>query len=81
MIHDTKMFDNIKYSLFLTMFLTSCYVLRPVTGVGFLVVEKTADTELFRGSSVPTGPIPGAGGLVPEDAVQPVAMFSTLGRI
>jgi len=63
------------------MFLTSCYVLRPVTGVGFLVVEKTSDTELFRGSSVPTGPIPGAGGLVPEDAVQPVAMFSTLGRI
>ena len=83
MIHDTKNVHNsAKYFfLFLTMFLTSGYVLRPVAGVGFLVVEKSSDTELFRGGAVPAGPVPGARGLVPKDTVQPVAVFSTLGRI
>lgn len=63
------------------MFLTSCYVLRPVTSVRFLVVEKAADTELFRGRSVPAGPVTGAGCLVSENAVQPVAVLRALGWI
>lgn len=63
------------------MFLTPCYILRPVTSVRFLVVEKAADTELFRGCSVPTGPVTGARRLMSENAIQPVAMLRTLGWI
>jgi len=49
--------------------------------VSFLIVEKSTDAELLGGCSVPAGPVPGARGFVSEDTVQPVAMFSTLGRI
>lgn len=63
------------------MFLTSGYVLRPVASVCFLVVEKAADTELFRGRSVPAGPVPRARRLVTEDSVQPVAVLRALRRI
>jgi len=57
------------------MFLTSLDVLGPVAGPGPLVVKQTAYAELFSGGAVPAGPVPGARGLVSEDAVQPVAVF------
>ena len=63
------------------MFLTSGYILRPVASVCFLVVEKAADTELFRGRSVPAGPVPRARRLMTEDSVQPVAVLRALRRI
>jgi hypothetical protein len=63
------------------MFLTSGYVLRPVASVCFLVVKKAADTELFRCRSVPAGPVARTRRLVPEDAVQPVAVLRALRRI
>lgn len=53
----------------LTMFLTAVNIFWPVAGVGVLVVEQASDAELFRGGPVPASPVPGAGGLVPEDAV------------
>ena len=63
------------------MFLAASNVLRPVTGVGFLVVEQSSDTELFSGCPVPAGPVASAGGLVPEYSVQPVAVLRALGGI
>ena len=63
------------------MFLAAGDVLGPVTSVGLLVVEEAADAELLRGGAVPAGPVPGARGLVTEDAVQPVAVLGALGRI
>jgi len=63
------------------MFLASGHVLGPVAGVSLLVVEEAADAELLSGRPVPAGPVPGAGRLVPEDAVQPVAVLRALGGI
>jgi hypothetical protein len=63
------------------MLLASSDVLGPVAGVRLLVVEQPADAELLGGSAVPAGPVPGAGGLVAEDAVQVVAVLSLLGRV
>lgn len=57
------------------MLLASTNVLGPVTGMGLLVVQKSSDTELLGGRPVPAGPVAGAGGLVAEDSVQPVAVF------
>ena len=65
----------------LTVLLASDHVLRPVAGVGVLVVEQPADAELLGGGAVPARPVPGAGGLVPEDAVQPVAVVSANRRV
>ena len=63
------------------MLLTTSHVLRPVTGVCFFVVQQPSDTELLGGGPVPTGPVAGAGGLVTEDAVQPVAVLCALRRV
>jgi len=60
------------------MFLAAGNVLRPVTGVSLLVVEQTTDTELLGGGPVPAGPVAGAGGLVAEYSVQPVAVLRAL---
>ena len=63
------------------MFLAASHVLRPVAGVGLLVVEQPADAELLRGGAVPAGPVASAGGLVTEDPVEPVAVLRALGRV
>jgi len=60
------------------MFLAASHVLRPVAGVGLLVVEQPADTELLRGGAVPAGPVASAGRLVAEYSVQPVAVLRAL---
>jgi len=57
------------------MFLTSLDILGPVAGPGPLVVKQTAYAELFSSGAIPAGPVPGARGLVSEDAVQPIAVF------
>lgn len=57
------------------MLLTTVNVLRPVTRVGVLIVQKPSDAKLLRGGAVPAGPVPGAGGLVAKDTVQPVAVL------
>ena len=63
------------------MLLTADDVLRPVAGVGVLVVEEAADAELLGGGAVPAGPVAGAGRLVAEDAVEPVAVLGLDGRV
>lgn len=63
------------------MLLASLDVFRPIAGPGSLVVEQTAYAELFSGSAVPAGPVPGARGLVSEDAVQPVAVLGRDRRV
>merc|ERR1711997_670932 len=63
------------------MFLAAGNILRPVTGVSLLVVEKSTNTELLGGGSVPAGPVASAGGLVPEYSVQPVTVLRALGGI
>lgn len=63
------------------MLLTAVHILRPVAGVCVLVVEQAADTQLLGGGPVPAGPVARARGLVPEDAVQPVAMLRADWRI
>jgi len=63
------------------MLLTASNILRPVTSVSFFVVKKTSDTKLFCGCAVAASPIPWAGCLVTEDAIQPVAVFGTDGGI
>lgn len=63
------------------MLLASIDVLRPVAGMGPLVVEESTNTQLFGGGSVPAGPVPGAGSLVAENAVQPVAVLGLDGRV
>ena len=60
------------------MFLAAGNVLRPVTGVSLLVVEQSTDTELLSGGPIPAGPVAGAGGLVAEYSVQPVAVLRAL---
>jgi len=60
------------------MFLAAGNILRPVTGVSLLVVEQSTDTELLSGGPVPAGPVAGAGGLVAEYSVQPVAVLRAL---
>ena len=69
------------YKKKLTVLLAAGHVLWPVAGVGLLVVEQAADTELFRSRPVPAGPVAGAGRLVTEDPVQPVTVLRALGRI
>ena len=59
------------------MFLTPIDILGPVTGVGVLIVQQTTDAQLFSGGSIPAGPVPRAGRLVAEDAVQPVTVLRT----
>lgn len=61
--------------------LATSNILWPVAGMGLLVVQQAADTELFCGGSVPAGPIPGAASLVAENSVQPVTVLGALGRI
>ena len=63
------------------MFLATSYVLGPVASVSLLVVKQSSDAELFRGGSVPAGPVAGARGFVPENPIQPVAMFRANGGI
>jgi hypothetical protein len=63
------------------MFLAASNILRPVAGVSLLVVEKSTNTELLCGGSVPAGPVASAGGLVPEYSVQPVTVLRALGGI
>lgn len=57
------------------MLLTSFHVLGPITRPCPLVVQKSTDAQLFRGGSVPTGPVPRAGSLVAKYTVEPVAML------
>lgn len=63
------------------MLLTSLDVLGPVAGPGPFVVEQTAYAELLGGGAVPAGPVPGAGRLMAEDSVQPVAVLGRDRRI
>jgi len=63
------------------MFLTAGNILRPVAGVSLLVVEKSTNTELLGGCSIPAGPVAGAGGLVAKYSVQPVTVLRALGGI
>ena len=65
----------------LTMFLASLDGFGPVAGVLLLVVEQTADAELFDGRAVPAGPVADARRFVTEDAVLPVARADADGRI
>ena len=60
------------------MLLAAGHILGPVAGVGLLVVEQPADTELLRGGAVPAGPVASAGRLVAEYSVQPVAVLRAL---
>lgn len=59
----------------LTVFLTSLDVVRPVTRVSILIVQQPADTQLLRGSAVPTRPVARTRRFVTKDAVQPVTVF------
>lgn len=61
--------------MILTVFLTAVNILWPIAGVSVLIVQKTTNAELLRSSSVPACPIAGAGRLVAEDAVQPIAVL------
>lgn len=61
--------------------MAASHILRPVTGVSLLVVKKASDAKLLGGRSVPASPVPGAGGLVSEDAVEPVAVLGADGRV
>lgn len=57
------------------MFLAASDVLWPVTSMGILAVEQTADTELLGGCAVPAGPVAGAGRLVAENTVEPFTVI------
>lgn len=63
------------------MLLTSLDVFGPVARPGSLVVKQTAYAELLGSGAVPAGPVPGTGGLVAEDTVQPVAVLGRDRRI
>lgn len=63
------------------MLLASFDVLGPVAGPCALVVEQAAYAQLLGGGAVPAGPVPGAGGLMAEDTVQPVAMVGLDRRV
>ena len=65
----------------LTMLLTACYIVWPVTRVCVLVVQQPSDAELLGGRPIPAIPVSSAGGLVPEYSIQPVTVVSTLGRV
>ncbi|KZC09153.1 hypothetical protein WN55_00753, partial [Dufourea novaeangliae] len=68
-------------SILLTMLLASFDVLRPVAGPGSLVVQKSTYAKLLGRSSVPAGPVPGAGRFVAEYTIKPVAMVRGNWRI
>lgn len=59
------------------MFLAAIDILGPVARVGVLIVEQATDTELLCCRPVPARPVARARGLVPEDAVQPIAVLGT----
>jgi len=61
--------------------LAALHVLGPVAGVGALVVEQAADTELLSGRAVPACPVARAGRLVAEDAIQGSAVLGLDGGI
>ena len=63
------------------MLLAPFDVLWPIAGPGSLVVQKTADAKLLGGGAVPAGPVPGAGCLMAEDTVKPVAVVRWNRRI
>lgn len=63
------------------MLLTSLDVLGPVAGPGPFVVEQATYAELLGGGAVPASPVSGAGSLVAEDPVQPVAVLGRDRRI
>lgn len=63
------------------MLLTSLDVLGPIAGPGPFVVQQAAYAELLGGGAVPAGPVPGAGSLMAEDPVQPVAVLGRDRRI
>lgn len=63
------------------MLLASLDVLGPIAGPGPFVIEQTAYAELFSGGAVPASPVPGAGSLVAEDSIQPVAVLGRDRRI
>lgn len=63
------------------MFLATLDVLGPVARVRFLVVQQSADAQLFGGGAVPASPVTRARSLVTEYAVQPVAVVAGYGSV
>lgn len=61
--------------LLLTVLLAAAHVLRPVAGMGLLVVKQAPDAKLLGGRSVPACPVAGARGFMSENAVEPVAVL------
>jgi len=58
------------------VFLATSYILRPVTCMCFLIVQKASNAELLSGSAIPAGPVPGARCLMTKDTIEPVAVIS-----
>lgn len=56
-------------------------VVGPITGVSGVVVQKREWTLLVGGGAVPALPVSSAGGSVGEDAILPVAVLRTFGRL
>lgn len=57
------------------MFLTTIYILGPITAVRILIVQQTANAQLFSCSSIPACPVACTRCFVSENAIQPVTMF------
>lgn len=57
--------------------MASVDILGPITRVSFLVVQQSADAQLFGGGAVPASPVPCARRLVTEYSIQPIAVFSS----
>merc|ERR1719370_330212 len=66
---------------YIEMFLTSRYILRPVTCMCFLIIQKSTDTKLFCGCSIPAGPVSGTRCFVSENSIKPITMFCALRRV
>ena len=76
-----KTLKNLHKIRLLTMLLAASDILRPIAGMGVLVVKESSDAKLFSGGSVPARPVASARGFVTEDSVKPVAMFRADRRI
>jgi hypothetical protein len=61
--------------------LASLDIVWPVARVSLFAVEETANAQLFSGSSIPARPIAGARSLMPENAIEPVAVLRGNRRI
>lgn len=57
------------------MFLATLDIFWPITGPRALIVQQSTNAKLLGSGSVPTGPVPRAGCLMPENAVEPVAVL------